>query len=117
MNWGKSMGCHQIPNRSFFYKGYQFPICARCTGVFISAFISLICVFLIRIPISICVLMSFVMLIDWLVQAVGIKQSTNKRRLLTGLIGGFGYTTLYYYFVIYLSRLFKSGIVYIFHLQ
>lgn len=25
-------GCHRRPERSFFYKGRQFPICARCTG-------------------------------------------------------------------------------------
>ncbi|MGG7175281.1 DUF2085 domain-containing protein [Clostridium neonatale] len=25
-------GCHQLPDRSFFIRSYQFPICARCTG-------------------------------------------------------------------------------------
>ena len=25
-------GCHCRPDRSFFYKGKQFPVCARCTG-------------------------------------------------------------------------------------
>ena len=25
-------GCHSLPARSFFWKGKQFPICARCTG-------------------------------------------------------------------------------------
>ena len=33
MKLGKSSGCHQRADRSFFWHGYQFPICARCTGV------------------------------------------------------------------------------------
>ena len=32
---GNHSGCHQMPERSFFYKGKQFPVCARCTGVII----------------------------------------------------------------------------------
>ena len=26
--------CHQLPERSFFVAGYQFAVCARCTGVY-----------------------------------------------------------------------------------
>jgi uncharacterized membrane protein len=26
--------CHQIPERSFFIKGHQFGVCARCTGLY-----------------------------------------------------------------------------------
>jgi len=26
--------CHQIPERSFYVLGVQFPICARCTGIY-----------------------------------------------------------------------------------
>ena len=25
-------GCHARPDRSFYWNGKQFPICARCTG-------------------------------------------------------------------------------------
>ena len=35
MKIGAKLGCHQRSDRSFFYHGYQFPICARCTGVLI----------------------------------------------------------------------------------
>ena len=28
--------CHRIPERSFFFRGHQFPVCARCTGFYIS---------------------------------------------------------------------------------
>ena len=29
--------CHQRPERSFFFDGFQFPVCARCTGLYVSA--------------------------------------------------------------------------------
>lgn len=35
-----------------------------------------------------------IMLTDWSLQYFGIKESTNSRRLVTGLIGGFGLNTL-----------------------
>ncbi|MEI3349189.1 MAG: DUF2085 domain-containing protein [Dysosmobacter sp.] len=44
---GHTLGCHQRPDRSFFFHGKQFPVCARCTGVFLGECIccSLSCVF------------------------------------------------------------------------
>ena len=35
MEIGAMTGCHQMPERSFFFKGYQFPVCERCTGLLI----------------------------------------------------------------------------------
>jgi uncharacterized membrane protein len=32
-----SLICHQRPERSFFWAGHQFPVCARCTGLYVSA--------------------------------------------------------------------------------
>lgn len=28
--------CHQRPERSFFWDGHQLPVCARCTGLYLS---------------------------------------------------------------------------------
>src|SRR5689334_678725 len=33
--------CHQRPERSFFLAGHQFPVCARCTGLYLSAALGL----------------------------------------------------------------------------
>ena len=33
--------CHQIPAHSFLLGGQQFPLCARCTGLYLGAMISL----------------------------------------------------------------------------
>lgn len=87
---GEHTGCHQLPERSFFYKGYQFPVCARCTGVILG--------YILAIPnyiiFGFCKKLSFIgslgMLVDWLLQACKIKSSKNKRRFLTGILGGFG---------------------------
>ena len=31
-----SIICHQLPERSFFVDGRQLPVCARCTGLYLS---------------------------------------------------------------------------------
>lgn len=31
-----SLICHQLPERSFFLDGRQLPVCARCTGLYLS---------------------------------------------------------------------------------
>ena len=34
-------GCHARPDRSFFFRGRQFPICARCTGELVGMLIGI----------------------------------------------------------------------------
>ena len=34
--------CHQRPDRSFFIEGHQLPVCARCTGLYLSGAIALV---------------------------------------------------------------------------
>lgn len=107
MKVGKILGCHQMPQRSFFYKDFQFPICARCTGVIISAFIVLPLFFFYKLDIRLAILMSFIMFFDWFIQFLKIKQSTNIRRFITGLIGGFGWTYIHLYLYSYLYKLIR----------
>lgn len=91
--WGHRIGCHQRRDRSFCWRGWQFPICARCTGVLLS--------YLTAIPIYLAfggswhlsLIAMTIMLADWLIQYLEIKESTNLRRLLTGICGGYGIMT------------------------
>lgn len=89
MKIGRWAGCHQMPERSFFFKKYQFPVCARCTGVLIGYIISSF-TWLLYIKLYLSIFCSAIMFIDWFVQYMGWRESTNLRRLITGISGGYG---------------------------
>lgn len=94
MAWGDRVGCHQMPERSFFYHGYQFPVCARCTGVLIGSLLAIPLFFKIgfrKVPVFIGL---GLMWVDWVLQKAEVCESTNKRRLITGITGGFGVMSL-----------------------
>lgn len=63
-NLGKKLGCHQLPERSFYWHGYQFPVCARCTGVYIGELLALFGHFVIGSFWRLDVLFCLVMLLD-----------------------------------------------------
>lgn len=93
---GNNSGCHQMPERSFFYKGKQFPVCARCTGVFFGHMTATIFFFCKkRLSFRKCFALMAVMGFDWGMQEFGILESTNFRRLITGFCGGLGLFSLY----------------------
>jgi uncharacterized membrane protein len=81
-------GCHQIAERSFFFGGYQFPICARCTGVLIGYILSIL--LFSYISLLLCFGLASIMLLDWSIQHLKILHSTNIRRFITGICGGVG---------------------------
>ena len=107
MSLGHLTGCHQMPERSFFIKGYQFPVCARCTGVIIGqiAEIVLIC-FGLNLGITAAIIMLAIMGIDWFIQHMKWSISNNIRRLITGICGGIGLTYIYYFIIINIVKLF-----------
>ncbi len=101
-NWIKMMewfsnywGCHQMPERSFFYKDYQFPVCARCTGIIVGGIACILSIYYIRF---LNIIISFMFLIpmvaDGLTQAYTKYRSNNFRRLMTGLLFGYGLISL-----------------------
>lgn len=81
--------CHQLPERSFFFKGRQFPICARCTGILIGYIIGIIYILIFRyLHIFLEFLLMVPLLIDGTGQYLGYFKSTNARRLFTGILAG-----------------------------
>jgi len=93
--------CHQIAHRSYFFHGHQFAVCARCTGIWLSA---MICGFIMALilrkknikPISIkwFIISLIPLVIDGSFQFAGFYESTNTIRLITGILASAG-TVLY----------------------
>lgn len=103
MKIGKSTGCHQMPERSFFIKKMQFPVCARCTGVFLGEVLGIIFFRVGEISIFIAMGMCGIMLLDWFIQFMNIYQSNNIRRLFTGLLCGYAFANFILKFLRWLS--------------
>jgi uncharacterized membrane protein len=83
--------CHRKPERSFFYKGKQFPVCARCTGFYFGYFALPIFTFGIWEPTFLWIgLLMLPALVDGLTQAYMNRESNNWLRLATGLPAGAG---------------------------
>ena len=87
--------CHQRPDRSFFYKGHQFPLCARCTGLVIGTIFYVTYSFLIPIHYSYHLLLLSIVLhipyiADGTTQYLGLRESNNTLRFVTGFIGAIG---------------------------
>jgi len=85
--------CHQRSDRSFFINGNQMPFCSRCTAIWIGLSVGLLffsvykvnlderfilIIFLSMIPIG----------IDGVGQLLGLWESTNIVRVITGVIIG-----------------------------
>ena len=87
--------CHRKPERSFFIKGRQFPVCARCTGFYAGLIVYLIANHFYSHGYDFNMLfISMVLMIpvavDGLTQYFGPRESTNNLRFITGFIGGVG---------------------------
>lgn len=87
--------CHRKPERSFFIKGYQFPVCSRCTGFYISLIIYFIYAYYFFVDYNSYLLLFAIILlippaIDGLTQLFEYRESNNTLRFSTGLLGGLG---------------------------
>ena len=89
MRLGNRSGCHQREDRSFSIKGWQFPICSRCTGILTGQIIGIIIYICgLRIPLYLDFAFLAIMFLDWFIQFKKIKESTNLRRFVTGNLAG-----------------------------
>ena len=87
--------CHRKPERSFHIYGHQFPVCARCTGFYVSIFAYFIYTYFYFVNYStILLFLAAISLIfpfiDGFTQLINIRESNNTLRFVTGLIGGLG---------------------------
>ena len=80
--------CHKLPERSFFYKGKKFPICARCTGILVGYILAITGAFFIKMPLLICFILLIPIGVDGVGQYLNKWTSNNIRRLITGILAG-----------------------------
>ena len=86
----KLFHCHQLPERSFYFRGMQFPVCARCTGLILGfcLFGPIVTVFTFgNMYLSLGLIA--IMVLDGALQLKNILPSTNFRRVLTGTLAGY----------------------------
>lgn len=95
MRIGHLTGCHQMPERSFYIKGYQFPLCARCTGIVIGELAAVPLWFAFPVGLIPACMLGVPLVIDGGLQYLYILPSTNIRRVVTGFLGGWGLMTIY----------------------
>jgi len=89
------VACHRKPERSFFFRGKQFPLCARCTGIYIG-YISVLFFAIMRtsLPALWSAALLLPALVDGSTQACGWRESNNALRLITGVLFGVGVSSL-----------------------
>lgn len=93
MEWSKKYcGCHQMPERSFFLNGYQLPLCARCTGIALGHIMAFIVAPFRVFKYTILILM-IPMAIDGIIQYFSSYRSNNIKRIITGFLYGFAFTS------------------------
>lgn len=85
-------GCHARADRSFFFRGRQFPICARCTGELVGMIAGIPIAVVLGVPqFWYVVLLMIPMLLDGFIQLLTSYESRNIRRLWTGILFGIAF--------------------------
>ena len=87
--------CHRKPERSFHIKGHQFPVCARCTGFYITLILYFTYTYYFYVDynpylLTFAILILIPATIDGLTQLLEYRESNNTLRFITGLLGGLG---------------------------
>ena len=84
------INCHQLSHRSYSYNENQMPFCVRDTGIFIGLLVGFIYStrrkILLTLPLIIASLLPIGL--DGTIQLLTDYESTNNRRMITGLIAG-----------------------------
>ena len=92
-------GCHARPDRSFYFRGKQFPICARCTGELIGMLFGIFIAICFGYPsFWIAGLMMLPLIVDGFTQRLTAYESNNMRRLWTGILFGIAFIFMFIYF-------------------
>ena len=92
MEWfDRYWGCHQMPERSFFFHKYQFPVCARCTGMILGYLLALLSQPFMNSKLIRLGVLCIPMALDGIIQYKTTYVSNNPKRLVTGTLFGYGF--------------------------
>ena len=85
--------CHRLPERSFFFRGHQFPVCARCTGFYIGFVLLILFECIGFVPafsfnLVIACILATPLMFDGTTQLLGLRESNNTLRFMTGMMFG-----------------------------
>ena len=102
-------GCHALHGRSFFWRGRQFPICARCTGELIGMIGG---GFLYGIlgwypSWGWCIVFALPLIIDGTIQMKTTWLSNNPLRCITGIFFGIAFLSLllrFHFFAVEIAK-------------
>ena len=89
-NFGRVPLCNLRAERAPHIGKFVFPLCWRCTGLLVGGMIATIARLILPVPhcLPIAIASCLPLAIDWTVQRLEIKESTNWRRLTTGILLG-----------------------------
>ncbi len=89
--------CHQIPSRTLVIGGIYLPLCGRTAGIYLGFLISAIILFFLfskdngLAPLYVLIIFSLLIAstaIDWALSNLGIYESSNNIRFITGFLAG-----------------------------
>ena len=85
------VNCHQLSNRSYEYNGNQMSFCARDVGIFVGLALGFIFALGRKVELTLpLVILSLVPIgLDGTIQLFTDYESTNIKRIVTGIIAGF----------------------------
>jgi uncharacterized membrane protein len=100
--------CHRRPERSFKIRNYYFPVCARCTGIYLGIFSFFIFDYFFNFQYdTILILAAAIMILptflDGLTQFFNFRESNNTLRCITGLMAGIGIGILIIFLILFFN--------------
>ena len=100
--------CHQIPERSFYIFNHKMTVCARCFGIYTGILFGMLIYPIVwglnnfKTPNRWYLILALIpMGIDGTTQLIGLRESFNELRFITGFLGGF--VTLFYILPMFIS--------------
>lgn len=107
-------GCHSLPARSFYWKGKQFPICARCTGEAVAMVLEIILFALTGwyAGKGWCIVLTLPLVVDGVLQWKTKWFSNNPLRFITGLFFGIAIVSIFIHMHFWFWEIAKSIVMY-----